>query len=204
MPGRWSRWNSRRKRLSTPWADSGGFKKKRPCLSLPSPSPRDRPTPCPSARTRCYGAPLAAGARRLQSHGGTLLHAPAHALPAGGERADSVDFRIRAERRGESVSPCGVVKWFDLHRGVGLISQGAGPDVQAEASAIHGRERCLLPGEEVIFDITLDGAGLRADNIHRAVSSEARHPGRPRTVTLHKGVFSPLSAVPPLPEVLQR
>lgn len=102
------------------------------------------------------------------------------------------------------MSPCGVVKWFDPHRGIGLISQGAGPDVQAEASAIHGRKRSLLPGEEIIFDITLDAAGLRADNIHRAARSEAQHSNRPTTVTLHAGTFYPLPAMSPLPEVLQR
>ncbi|MFD3776383.1 cold-shock protein [Streptomyces sp. NPDC058612] len=66
------------------------------------------------------------------------------------------------------MSPCGVVKWFDPDRGVGLISQeGAGPDVQAETQAIHGKDDHLRPGEEVFFNITLDSAGLRADNIHR-------------------------------------
>ncbi|MBP0932374.1 cold-shock protein [Streptomyces goshikiensis] len=67
------------------------------------------------------------------------------------------------------MSPCGVVKWFDLGRGIGLISQeGAGPDLRAEASAIHGRDGRLRQGEEVLFDVTLDSAGLRADNIRRA------------------------------------
>ncbi|MFF4457810.1 cold-shock protein [Streptomyces goshikiensis] len=67
------------------------------------------------------------------------------------------------------------MKWFDLGRGIGLISQeGAGPDIRAEASAIHGRDGHLRRGEEVLFDVTLDSAGLRADNIHRAVRSESR------------------------------
>ncbi|MFE5561668.1 cold-shock protein [Streptomyces sp. NPDC056544] len=65
------------------------------------------------------------------------------------------------------------MKWFDLGRGIGLISQeGAGPDIRAEASAIDGRDGHLRRGEEVTFDVTLDSAGLRADNIHRAVRSE--------------------------------
>ncbi|MET9695020.1 cold shock domain-containing protein [Streptomyces sp. NPDC006514] len=60
------------------------------------------------------------------------------------------------------------MKWFDPDRGIGLISQeGAGPDVQAVASAIHAEDRRLGQGEEVLFDITLDSAGLRADNIRR-------------------------------------
>ncbi|MFE9795455.1 cold shock domain-containing protein [Streptomyces goshikiensis] len=61
------------------------------------------------------------------------------------------------------------MKWFDLGRGIGLISQeGAGPDIRAETSAIHGKDGHLRQGEEVLFDVTLDSTGLRADNIHRA------------------------------------
>ncbi|WP_078954548.1 cold-shock protein [Streptomyces sp. H021] len=103
------------------------------------------------------------------------------------------------------MSPCGVVKWFDPDRGIGLISQeGAGPDVQAEASAIHGTDGRLRPGEEVHFNVTLDGAGLRADNIHRPVRSETRPPDPSHLVTLHKGAFRPWPAVPHVPEVLKR
>ncbi|MFB6581450.1 MULTISPECIES: cold shock domain-containing protein [unclassified Streptomyces] len=65
------------------------------------------------------------------------------------------------------------MKWFDPDRGIGLVSQeGTGPDIQAEVSALHGRERYLRPGDEVLFNLTRDSAGLRADNIHR--SEEAR------------------------------
>ncbi|MFF7505432.1 cold-shock protein [Streptomyces lavendulae] len=66
------------------------------------------------------------------------------------------------------MSPCGVVKWFDPDRGTGLISQdGTGPDIRAEARAIHRKGPCLRPGDRVLFDLTHDSAGLRADNIHR-------------------------------------
>ncbi|THA46074.1 cold-shock protein [Streptomyces sp. A1136] len=63
--------------------------------------------------------------------------------------------------------PSGVVKWFDSDQGIGLISRQGGPDVQAEASAVHGSDNRLRQGEKVLFDIVLDSAGLRADNIHR-------------------------------------
>ncbi|WP_234349020.1 cold-shock protein [Streptomyces sp. WM6373] len=97
------------------------------------------------------------------------------------------------------------MKWFDPDRGIGLISQeGAGPDVQAEASAIHGTDGRLRPGEEVHFNVTLDGAGLRADNIHRPVRSETRPPDPSHLVTLHKGAFRPWPAVSHVPEVLKR
>ncbi|MFD3720771.1 cold-shock protein [Streptomyces sp. NPDC058674] len=73
------------------------------------------------------------------------------------------------------------MKWFDPARGIGLISQeGDGPDVHAEASAIQGKDDHLRPGEEVFFNITLDSAGLRADNIHRTDHREAR-PSNPST-----------------------
>ncbi|MFE5772939.1 cold-shock protein [Streptomyces sp. NPDC056485] len=87
-----------------------------------------------------------------------------------------------SDQSGElNVAPCGVVKWFGPDRGIGLISQeGAGPDVQAEASAIHGMDRRLPPGEVVLFDVTLDSSGLRADSIHRPVGSDAQPP-TPRT-----------------------
>lgn len=75
--------------------------------------------------------------------------------------------------------PSGVVKWFDCDRGIGLISQqGAGPDVQAEVSAVHGSDDRLRQGEKVLFDIILDSAGLRADNIQRLKGEGAPGPSR--------------------------
>ncbi|MFI6006338.1 cold-shock protein [Streptomyces sp. NPDC051366] len=82
--------------------------------------------------------------------------------------------------RRESVSPCGVVKWFDPDRGAGLISQdGTGPDIQAESRAICEKGPRLRPGDRVLFDITHDSAGLRADNIHRPEVARSHHgPGQ--------------------------
>ncbi|MFE2145856.1 cold shock domain-containing protein [Streptomyces sp. NPDC059456] len=60
------------------------------------------------------------------------------------------------------------MKWFDPERGTGLISQdGTGPDIRAESQAIRENGRCLCPGDRVLFDLTHDSTGLRADNIHR-------------------------------------
>ncbi|WP_443333608.1 cold-shock protein [Streptomyces sp. CB00455] len=132
-------------------------------------------SPALATRTGRSSAWSATGACRVHSRWAPLLHAPAHALPTGRHRADSVAFWIRAERRGAGVSPCGVVKWFDPDRGIGVISQeGAGPDVQAEALAIRDKDGHLRQGEEVLFDVTLDSAGLRADDIHRPVRGETR------------------------------
>ncbi|MFD5892013.1 cold-shock protein [Streptomyces sp. NPDC060334] len=97
------------------------------------------------------------------------------------------------------------MKWFDPDRGTGLISrQGAGPDVWAETSAIHGKDRSLRQGEEVLFDITLDDAGLRADNIRRTIRSQSRPSNPTHTVTVHSGAFRPWSATPHAPWLLQR
>ncbi|MFD9523325.1 cold-shock protein [Streptomyces sp. NPDC059979] len=74
------------------------------------------------------------------------------------------------------------MKWFDPDRGIGLISQeDAGPDVQAEASAIHGEDPRLRQGEEVFFNVTLDSAGLRADNIRRSEGARRYHSPRQHT-----------------------
>ncbi|MET7622447.1 cold shock domain-containing protein [Streptomyces sp. NPDC005408] len=61
----------------------------------------------------------------------------------------------------------GTVKWFDAERGVGLVvPEDGGPDAVAYRSAIHGRgDGVLLAGERVLFNITCDSAGVRADNI---------------------------------------
>ncbi|MEU7278306.1 cold shock domain-containing protein [Streptomyces sp. NPDC045431] len=64
--------------------------------------------------------------------------------------------------------PSGVVKWFDSDQGVGMICQGRDqPEVLAELSAVRGPARRLVQGDRVLFDITFDAAGRRADNIHR-------------------------------------
>ncbi|WP_420717829.1 cold-shock protein [Streptomyces sp. H27-S2] len=85
-----------------------------------------------------------------------------------GRTVSASGFHRSGGQEAGSVSPCGVVKWFDPDRGVGLISQeGAGPDVRAEASAVHGKAHPLRQGDKVLFNITLDSAGPRADNIHR-------------------------------------
>ncbi|WP_404953595.1 cold-shock protein [Streptomyces sp. 147326] len=125
-----------------------------------------------------YGALSATGARRRALAPWTAASRPCSRPPHRQRSGGQFGFRIRPKRRAGSVSPCGVVKWFDPDRGIGLISQeGAGPDVQAEASAIREKEGRLRQGETVLFDVTLDSSGLWADNIHRPVPT--RH--TPRT-----------------------
>jgi cold shock CspA family protein len=66
--------------------------------------------------------------------------------------------------------PSGVVKWFDPCRGLGVIAQDSGgPDAVAHRLAVHGDADCMLvAGNRVLFDVTLDVAGVRADNIRQA------------------------------------
>jgi cold shock CspA family protein len=60
-----------------------------------------------------------------------------------------------------------VVKWFDPHRDVGVLARDdGGPDAVADRSAVQGdADRTLVPGQRVLFDITFDASGVRADNI---------------------------------------
>ncbi|UUU23740.1 cold shock domain-containing protein [Streptomyces sp. DSM 40750] len=61
------------------------------------------------------------------------------------------------------------MKWFDPDRGLGAIAQdGGGFDAAAYRSAVRGDAECeLIAGRRVCFDVTLDAAGVRADNIRR-------------------------------------
>ncbi|MFD7283912.1 cold-shock protein [Streptomyces sp. NPDC059862] len=77
---------------------------------------------------------------------------------------------MRVDTNWGSSVPYGVVKWFDPGRGVGAIAQErAGPDAVACRSAVHGNaDSTLVAGTRVLFDLTLDAAGIRADNIRPA------------------------------------
>jgi cold shock CspA family protein len=77
--------------------------------------------------------------------------------------------------------PVGVVKWFDPVRGVGLIALDGRlfPDAVAHGSAVDGAaNRVLVAGRSVLFDLTWDAAGVRADNIrpHPGVPTSCRPP----------------------------
>jgi CspA family cold shock protein len=64
--------------------------------------------------------------------------------------------------------PSGTVKWFNAHKGFGLIAQdGGGADVFAHFSAIErGGFRSLEENQRVEFDITPSPKGPQAANIH--------------------------------------
>ncbi|UQA91068.1 S1 domain-containing protein [Streptomyces halobius] len=61
--------------------------------------------------------------------------------------------------------PQGVVQWCDAARGLGMVREdSSGADVSAERLAVH----CswpLVAGELVMFDMTTDADGTRADNV---------------------------------------
>ncbi|MFI6688088.1 cold-shock protein [Streptomyces sp. NPDC050485] len=64
----------------------------------------------------------------------------------------------------------GIVKWFNVEKGFGFISQdGGGSDVFAHYSNISGHGfKELTEGEKVTFDVTQGQKGPQAENIVRA------------------------------------
>ncbi|WP_406490507.1 cold-shock protein [Streptomyces sp. NBC_01604] len=67
------------------------------------------------------------------------------------------------------------MKWFDPERSEGrVVPDGGGTDAVAYGAAVHGAgERTLRAGERIVFDLTFDAAGVRADNICRVVELPA-------------------------------
>ncbi|WP_281291963.1 cold-shock protein [Streptomyces tailanensis] len=72
------------------------------------------------------------------------------------------------------------MKWFDPERGLGRIAQDdGGPDAVVHRSAVHGPgAEALAAGERVLFDITFDSDGIRADNICPIAEARPDAPGR--------------------------
>ncbi|WSS46911.1 cold shock domain-containing protein (plasmid) [Streptomyces sp. NBC_01187] len=67
--------------------------------------------------------------------------------------------------------PNGTVKWFSSEKRWGVITQDVEgePDVIVNSSAIQGCGcmRGLSTDDRVIFDVTMDPYGVRADNVRR-------------------------------------
>jgi cold shock CspA family protein len=131
----------------------------------------------------CFRFPTRSGAVPLDgvvmtgTGAGCLRRAPGRALVAADwARADAgCTPQLSCKSWGLTV-PSGVVKWFDPGRGLGVIAQDSGgPDAVAHRAAVHGDAECMLvAGNRVLFDVTLDAAGVRADNIRQTAG-----PGRP-------------------------
>ncbi|UQW99197.1 cold shock domain-containing protein [Streptomyces sp. RerS4] len=63
--------------------------------------------------------------------------------------------------------PQGVVQWCDPLSGLGMVREDSSDvDVSAERLAVHGGWP-LVAGERVMFDLTVDADGMRADNVRR-------------------------------------
>ncbi|WP_208921482.1 cold-shock protein [Streptomyces capitiformicae] len=65
------------------------------------------------------------------------------------------------------------MKWLDPERGLGRLAQDdGGPNAVVHRPAIHGpEEEAPAAGERVLFDITFDSDGIRADNIRPAAEA---------------------------------
>jgi CspA family cold shock protein len=66
--------------------------------------------------------------------------------------------------------PSGTVKWFDVKKGWGFITQADGQDVFVHYKNIVGEGfRSLKDGEQVTFDIVQGDKGPQASNVQRLV-----------------------------------
>ena len=64
--------------------------------------------------------------------------------------------------------PSGTVKWFDVKKGWGFITQENGQDVFVHYKNIVGEGfRSLKDGEQVNFDIVQGDKGPQASNVQR-------------------------------------
>jgi cold shock CspA family protein/peroxiredoxin len=81
----------------------------------------------------------------------------------------------------------GVIRWFDLNAGVGMIARdGSDDDVFFHFTALPGQGyRTIRPGTVVKFEIVESRAGLTARNIQRIEEADAliQNDGRPRDNT---------------------
>lgn len=63
----------------------------------------------------------------------------------------------------------GKVKWFDIKKGFGFITEDSGQDVFVHHSNIAGKGfKSLQNGEAVIFDTVPGERGVKAQNVQRA------------------------------------
>ena len=66
----------------------------------------------------------------------------------------------------------GKVKWFDNKKGFGFIVQDSGQEVFVHhTSIVGGGFKTLNEGEEVTFETTESGKGLKAQNVQRQQKS---------------------------------
>ena len=62
----------------------------------------------------------------------------------------------------------GKVKWFNIQKGYGFISQESGPDVLVHHTSILGTGfKVLQEGETVHYEVVEGDKGLRAQNVRR-------------------------------------
>jgi CspA family cold shock protein len=75
-------------------------------------------------------------------------------------------LRRLISKRGDTVLPSGIVKWFNEKKGFGFIQQEDGQDLFVHYSSINmDGFKTLVEGEEVIFDVEETDRGFQAKNV---------------------------------------
>ncbi len=79
--------------------------------------------------------------------------------------------------------PTGKVKWYDVEKGFGFLSQEEGEDVYVRASALPGDVDGLKAGQRVEFDMAAGRRGPQALKVQllEPAQRSARTVGRART-----------------------
>ena len=67
----------------------------------------------------------------------------------------------------------GIVKWFSVQRGFGMIEHHGGTDVFVHNTAVRdGGSNILVQGEKVQFDVVYGPGGPKSKNVRRGDSGE--------------------------------
>jgi len=90
-----------------------------------------------------------------------------------------------------SAVPSGKVKWYDVEKGFGFLSQEEGEDVYVRASALPEGVEALKPGQRVEFGMAVGRRGPQALSVKLLEQPTLRQKGGRRESTADKKRRSP-------------